>query len=303
MSVCWRVIDCSLMEGKISAARGAILIEKTGQTAVNVPLADVAVLLVGLKVRFSAAALRMLFSQDVSVVFCDWKGVPEGAAYAWGTHNRIAARHRAQAKLSVPRQKNAWGQLIKAKITGQAAVLKDQGREEHKELSTFVSKVRSGDPENLEARAARIYWHSLWGEEDFIRVPGKGFSNRNSHLDYAYTVLRGLGIRAVIGAGLSTAVGIFHRNRSNNFSLVDDLIEPFRPAIDDAVADLPFDSPIEDSEVRKYLVSASSRKFLKDGRTIGAAFDELAQKFGQYVEGDLVKLPVCSWQGRLRNGR
>lgn len=298
MSLRWRVVDCSLMEGRISSVRGALLIEKDNLEPTNLPLADVSVLLVGVKVRFSAAAMHRLFSQDIAVVFCDWKGVPEGAAYAWGTHNRIAARHRAQAKLSVPRQKNAWGRLIKAKISGQAAVLKDQGRQDHRQLEALVPKVRSGDPDNLEARAARIYWHSLWGSEDFVRIPGQGISNRNAHLDYAYTVLRGLGIRAVVGAGLSAAVGIFHRNRSNNFSLVDDLIEPFRPAVDDAVADLPCDAPIEDPEVRKCLVAASSRKFLRDGRTISSAFDELAQRFGQYVEGDISKLTVVPWQGR-----
>lgn len=291
------MIDCSQMEGTVSSARGAIIITKLGHQPSVTPLADVAVMLVGMKVKFSAASIHRLLSQDVAILFCDWRGVPEGGTYPWSSHSRVAARHRCQATMTAPRQKNAWGRIVKAKVLGQSQVLKDHGIQQWRQLSDLARRTRSGDPENIEAQAARLYWQALFGAERFLRSPGTGISIRNAQLDYAYAVLRGHGIRATLSAGLSTAVGVFHRGRSNNFALIDDLIEPFRPAIDDAVAQLGEEDSLENSEIRHYLVAAADRKFLEDGRTISSAFSELAQNFGQYAEGEIDRLQVPHWLG------
>lgn len=294
----WRIIDCSAMEGTVTSARGAILVEKLGHSPVSISVADVAVVLVGVSVKFSVAAVHRLLADDIAVIFCNWKGVPEGAAYAWSDHGRVGARHQAQAALSVPRRKNAWGRVISSKVTGQAAVLEKLGRSEAREIRSLAREVRSGDPGNIEARAARIYWRSLWSDPQFYRDPGQKREtqdSRNGFLDYAYTVLRGHGIRAVIGAGLSPALGIFHRGRGNNFALVDDLIEPFRPAIDSAVIEIAHDATLESPETRKRLVAAASRTFSRDGTTIPSAFSALAQQYGQYVEGNVSRLTVPYW--------
>lgn len=298
----WRIIDCSSMEGSIKSVRGGIEIHRDSQEPVKVPVADVAVVLVGINVSFSSATMHRLLSQDVAVLFCDWKGVPEGGAYSWSTHGRVGARHQAQSRLSEPRRKNAWGRLVQAKVKGQANVLKNHGLVESVELFALARDVRSGDPGNIEARAARIYWKALWGHEDFRRLPGSGkdsYGMRNSHLDYAYTVLRRHGIRAVLGAGLSPSMGIFHRGRANNFALVDDLIEPFRPAIDHMVSQLSPDDDISDSLVRKKLVQSASQTFTSNGFTIPTVFVELAQQFGLYVESGIDKLTVPFWQGEF----
>ncbi len=299
----WRIIDCSSLKGKIQTARGAVKILKDDHPPSSVPTADVAVVLIGMSATFSVAALHRLLSEDIAVLFCDWKGVPEGAAFSWSSHGRVGARHRAQSCLSIPRQKNAWGRIIRAKVEGQAAVLREYNRVDTTELRSLAREVRSGDPGNIEARAARLYWQALWGEESFRRHPGlgSGESCRNSHLDYAYTVLRGHGIRAVLGAGLSPTIGLFHHGRSNNFALVDDIIEPFRPAIDSSVSRLAPNADMKDPEVRKHLVAAADQRFLPDGRRISAALDELAQHFGQYIEGELNTLPVPSWTGPIRS--
>lgn len=303
MSKKWRIIDCSNLEGHISSERGALCIAPQSSDIVSIPVADVAVVLVGPKVHFSTAVIHRVLADDVTVLFCDWKGVPEGGAYAWGEHARACARQRAQAQLSVPRQKNAWARLIRAKIHGQYLTLEKLNRSAAKMLASLEKEVRSGDPCNCEAQAARIYWQALWGDEGFHRYPGAGLVSedcRNSHLDYAYTVLRGHGIRAVLAAGLAPALGLFHHGRSNNFALVDDLIEPFRPVVDFYVAQLSANAPMNAAATRQHLVAAASQPFNRNGLTIPSALEDLAQHFGQYCENDLEKLPVVAWDGTVR---
>lgn len=296
----WRVLDCLQLDGSITAERGAISIQRSETEKVSVPVADVAVVLIGLSVRISTGAVHRLLADDVAVLFCDWRGVPYGGAYSWRTHSRVGARQRAQAKLSEPRRKNAWGRIVSAKLAGQAAVLRDTHSPNSGELFSMAKAVRSGDPENLEAQGARIYWQSLWGDDGFHRLPGADPGNAhplNGALDYAYTVLRGFGIRSVLGAGLAPTLGLFHHGRMNSFALVDDLIEPFRPAIDQTVAELPRDATLNDREVKQHLVAACSQKFLQDGTTIPTVFSDFAQSFGKYVEGDTARLEVPVWAG------
>ncbi|MDO5024899.1 MAG: type II CRISPR-associated endonuclease Cas1 [Trueperella sp.] len=289
------------MQGDIKSARGAIRICPQETAAVEVPLEDVAVILVGTGTRFSAGAMYQLMKYDVAAVFCDWKGVPIGAVYGMREHSRVGARHRAQAELSVPRKKNAWGKIIAAKILGQANTLKEINPGRAAELAALSRAVKSGDPGNLEARAAKFYWKNLWGGEEFTRIPGNGqgklSSSRNAQLDYAYTILRGYGIRAVLAAGLAPSLGVFHSGRSNNFALVDDLIEPLRPAVDARVAQLPSDSHMEDGDTRKALVAAATTVFTANGYTIPTVFEEFAQTYAKYVEGDSKFLTVPIWEG------
>lgn len=107
----------------------------------------------------------------------------------------------------------------------------------------------------------------------------------------------GAGIRAVLSAGLSPTIGLFHHGRSNNFSLVDDLIEPFRPAVDFGVATLPVDADMSDSAVRSALVKASDQQFTETGLRISSVLEDLAQQFGQYVEGERARMRVLAWSG------
>lgn len=293
MSLKWRVVDCSTLDGSIRTARGSVDICKADGSVTNLPLADVAVLLLGMEVTVSAAALHRLMQQDVSVLICDWKGVPEGGVYSWSEHGRVGARARAQAALTVPRAKNAWGRIVKAKILGQAAVLQTNGIREHKLLTEFAGAVRSGDTANLEAHAARIYWDAISGPGYFKRTPRLNLDDTNACLNYAYTVLRGFGIQAVLAAGLTPALGVFHRNRANNFALVDDLIEPFRPAVDAGVFALS-DKDIAKPEVRAELVAIAQRKFAADGLTVPSVFRDFAQHYALYVEKqiDFINPPV-----------
>ena len=293
----WRVIDLCGFEGDLQSTRGGVEVCPEEGAATTISVADVAVILVGMKVALSAAVLHRLAEADVAVLFCDWRGIPEGGCYSWSDHGRVAARHRAQAEVSLPRKKNAWARLIRAKIEGQASVLENLKIRGSGELLALADRVRSGDPGNVEAQAARLYWSRALGK-GVGRQPAAGqLIGANACLDYGYSVLRGHLMRAVLAAGLAPALGVFHRGRGNAFALADDLIEPFRPAIDEAALQLPPTASPSDRPVKQLLVAAASQRFDGEGHGIPAVAEALAQAFGRYVEGDIDRLNVLSWQG------
>ncbi|WP_124055123.1 type II CRISPR-associated endonuclease Cas1 [Arcanobacterium ihumii] len=300
----WRVLDFTGFQGKISASRGSLLVTPDKGEPITVPTADVGTVFIGVNTRFSAGSMHRLFGDDVSVIFCDWKGVPLGGAYSWSDHSRVGARHIAQMEASLPRRKSAWASIIKAKINGQANVLDYCGKPSANLLRSFAKELRSGDVSNREGLAAKVYWSSLWGEDGFRRNPGirDEVHAPNALLDYGYTVLRGHAMRAVLSAGLSPALGMFHKGRSNNFNLADDLIEPFRPAIDACVASVLADKTINSPNVRKELVQVAGDCFGETGNSIPSEMVNLAQHYGQYLEGDLPKLPVSVWNPTLALG-
>lgn len=300
MDTAWRVIDCSSAEGSLHSRRGQILVALDSGVEQILPTADISVLLLGPHMSFSAAVVHRLLSSDVVVLFCDWRGVPEGAACPWHEHTRIGARQIAQAALSQPRRKNAWGRIVKAKVQGQQAVLEKHNPLAAKALLKLAASVRSGDPSNVEAQAARFYWEHLFaGDEDFLREP-RGVAPRNNCLDYGYGVLRAHGVRAVVAAGLSPTLGLFHHGRSNAFNLVDDLIEPFRPAVDQTVAALAVDASPESREIKQLLVSAVEQPFDSSGATLPTVLEKFAQQLGRYVEGDVERLEVPVWTGGVQ---
>ena len=294
----WRIIDLSTFAGQLHYKRGQLIVAPDEGDTSSIPLADVATILLGLKVKIGAAVLHQLAEFDVVTLVCGWNGTPNAGMYAWSDHTRVGARQRAQVAMTLPQRKNAWGQVIRAKIRGQAANLRLIGNNDWRHLASMVGDVRSGDPNNVEGRAARYYWTRLFDEDEdgFSRSP-QGDAGRNALLDYGYAVLRGHGVRAVLSAGLSSGVGIFHHNRSNAFNLVDDLIEPFRPAIDWVVADLPADASLDDRATKQTLVDGSLQAFTDSGTSVAATLTDLAQQLGQYAERQIDRLRVPAWDG------
>lgn len=295
----WRVIDCTDLEGGITYVRGNMRVKRDdGSDAVDVPLAQTAVVLLGLRVRCSAAVLHEMARYGVSVMLCDWRGVPDAALHAWTDQpTTVTARHLAQVDLSVPRKKNAWGRITQAKIRGQAACLDALGLDGGGMLRGIAAAVRSGDPANREGHAAREYWRRVFPDDrGFRRIPGEG-TCRNAQLDYSYMVLRGFAVKAVISAGLIPALGVHHRNRGNYFCLADDLLEPYRPAIDRQVAKLDASDSLDDRSVKRRLVEAVNQQLNGTGLTIPSSLNDFAQQYGLYCEGKLDRLPVPEYAG------
>lgn len=300
----WRVLDATSFSGTLSAKRGSLLLKERQDSEGThvVPAEEVAVVIIGVRTSVTSAALQRLAKHDIALLSADWRGVPVAGMYPWADHGRVAARHIAQAQLSLPRKKNAWMQITRAKVAGQAATLRVVDAAAADRLVKFVGQVRSGDPTNVEGKAARFYWSRLFRDVDkqFHRIP-EGSDSTNSLLNYGYAVLRGYGIRAVLGAGLSPPIGLFHRGRSNYFNLVDDLIEPFRPAIDATVLNIGSESTLDDPAVKRRIVASASQTFTSDGLRIPSVLVELAQSLGRYIEGDLNRLDVPTWTGIVQS--
>ncbi|KAB7789530.1 type II CRISPR-associated endonuclease Cas1 [Bifidobacterium leontopitheci] len=297
----WRVIDCSTMEGRISYIRGNLRVIRDGDTEpTNVPLAQAAVVLLGLKVSCSAAVLHEMARCGVSVMLCDWRGVPDAALHAWtDVPTTVTQRQLAQIDVTLPRRKNAWGRIIQAKIRGQAACLDSLGIDGGGMLRGIASSVRSGDPSNCEGYAAREYWRRVFPDDGgFKRIAGEG-NGRNAQLDYAYMVLRGFAIKAVIAAGLIPSLGVHHRNRGNYFCLADDILEPYRPAIDFHVSQLRADDSLSDRSVKRWLVEAVNQQLNGTGLTIPSSLNDFAQQYGLYCESRIDRLTVPEYTGCL----
>ncbi|AHI23433.1 type II CRISPR-associated endonuclease Cas1 [Corynebacterium vitaeruminis] len=298
MNAGWQVLDFTSFKGTISYSRGQLrVLPGDSDDGIEVPLSPVAVVLVGVSASVSGAVLSKLSEYDIALLVCDWRGIPVAGACPWAEHTRIGARHLAQSELSRPRKKAAWARIISAKIKGQASTLKALDVPGAAELIAMGNRVRSGDPDNLEAQAARRFWSLISEGKEFSRVPGAAAGSTNSALDYGYTILRGFGIRAVASAGLCPSLGVFHHGRSNQFNLVDDLIEPFRPVIDHSVFSNECFSEDLNKESKQLLVQAANSQFSRDGEPVPTAMSKLAQNFGRYVEDEVGSLDVPIWKG------
>jgi len=222
----------------LSLYRGFLKVsDKDGERG-RVPLDDMTALILSAPdATVSKNILVALSERGVPVVVCGKNWHPVSMMVPVTGHYEGAGILYDQIDISVPLQKRLWQTLVKEKISNQALVIQKHVPDSPRltEILNMARRVRSGDPDNLEAQAARLYWPALMGENfrrDYYA------HDQNSLLNYGYTVLRAATARAVCAAGLNTALGVHHRNRKNSFCLVDDLMEPFRPLIDDVVRSL-----------------------------------------------------------------
>lgn len=179
-------------------------------------------------ITYSNSLLVALAERCIPLVVCGSHFRP--AAILWAAEGSFeqAGRMSDQAGAAKPLKKRLWADIVSAKIRAQGATLEAVGAP-HQGFHLLSRKVRSGDPENIEAQAARRYWPLLFGT-DFRR--DRSADGVNAMLNYAYTVLRAGTARAIMSAGLHPSLGLAHRQRGNAFALADDLMEPFRPVAD-----------------------------------------------------------------------
>jgi CRISPR-associated protein Cas1 len=223
------VVEVAQSSALVRIADGCLAVSSDGCLLGKVPVAEVGILLLSSPhATCSVTALATMAAQGTPVVVCDASHRPAGMMLPFHPHHEIAARIVAQAKASAPLRKRLWKALVQSKIAGQAVVLTEMRGSDYG-LKRAVQRVRSGDPGNVEGQAARRYWSKLFGAS-FRRRRGEGFANKM--LDYSYAVLRAAVTRGICTAGLHPSLGIHHHNRSNAFAFSDDLIEPFRPAVD-----------------------------------------------------------------------
>lgn len=230
-----RVIEVAENGRHLSKADGFLVIEAGRERLGQVPLDDIAaVLATAPGTSVSCAALAALSERGIPVVLCDAKFLPSAIIWPLAGHHAQQRRMECQIDASLPLKKRLWTGLVAAKIKHQGLVLAGFGREASG-FFALARAVRSGDPDNIEAQAARRYWPMLMGE-GFRR--DQDASGANALLNYGYTVLRASAARAIVAAGLHPGLGVFHRHPQNMMPLADDLMEVFRPFVDRRVVHL-----------------------------------------------------------------
>lgn len=206
------------------------------------PLDDAGMLIIDHpQVTLTSPLLQALSQNQVGLVVCNQKHLPCGIWLPLSGHIQTGGRSRVQLESSKPLNKQLWQATVKAKIYNQGLVLKK--RKQHSAfLDKLYSSIRSGDTTNGEATAAAYYWkHWLPGDPGFRRDP-EG-EPPNHLLNFGYAILRSMTARYLIGSGLWPVYGIFHKNQYNPLPLADDLMEPYRPFVDDLVLDIVQDRP------------------------------------------------------------
>jgi CRISPR-associated protein Cas1 len=201
----------------------------------TIPIEDIGyVLLENQQISISMPLLNALADNNAAVIVCTDKMMPNAMLMNLDSYSIQGERYRDQLMASEPLKKNLWKQTVEAKIRNQAALL-DKLDKDGSLLKPYWQNVKSGDSDNREGVAAKAYWDALFGG-DFIRF--RAGDSPNEMLNYGYTVLRAAVARALMGSGLFPAFGIYHRNRYNAFPLADDVMEPYRPFVDEIVFDL-----------------------------------------------------------------
>ena len=198
----------------------------------SVPCEDVGLVIVDHpQTTYSHAALARLLEFGAGVVICDRRHLPAGLLLSLGDHSEGVTRLQEQIGASRPLLKRLWKQVVQAKVRGQAANLEKDSPARRRMLA-LAGEVKSGDPTNVEAQAAKIYWAAWLGAAGGFRRDQDGDDGVNAQLNYGYAVLRAAVARALVAAGLHPALGIHHCNRANAFCLADDMVEPLRPFVD-----------------------------------------------------------------------
>lgn len=204
----------------------------------TLPIEDLGIIILDNgQITITHGLIEALLENNCALITCDSKRMPTGLMLPLAGNTIQNERFRSQIEASLPLRKQLWQQTIESKIRNQASVLKFQTGEEHKNMLKWSESVRSGDTDNMEARAAVYYWKTLFPDNPHF-VRNREDEGINSLLNYGYAILRAVVARALVGGGLMPTLGIHHHNRYNAYCLADDIMEPYRPYVDKLVAEM-----------------------------------------------------------------
>jgi CRISPR-associated protein Cas1 len=247
----------------------------------TIPIEDVGVVVLdNRQITITQGLLAALSENNAVLINCDFKHLPFSILLPTAVHNTYTEKLRFQLDASVPLKKNLWQQTIIAKIKNQAAMLEKLGIDAAR-MYYLASIVKSGDIENCEGRAAAYYWKVIFDGEyqgDFqsdqylSEIPFKRHrygEPPNNLLNYGYAILRGVVARSLVASGLLTALGIHHRNKYNAYCLADDMMEPYRPLVDELVLQIAFagdDLEQLTPEIKRKLLQIPAMDIFIDGQ-------------------------------------
>ena len=204
----------------------------------TIPIEDIGVVILdNRRITITSGAMEALLENNCAVITCNQKSMPIGLLLPLCGNTTQNERFRSQLEASLPLRKQLWQQTIKQKILNQEHVLRINTAQETKCMRVWSNDVRSGDSDNLEARAAAYYWRNVFTTyPNFVR--DREGTPPNNLLNYGYAILRAIIARALVGSGLLPTLGIHHHNRYNAYCLADDIMEPYRPYVDQLVLDI-----------------------------------------------------------------
>ncbi len=323
-----RVIEISWQAVHLSVRHEQLIIQPVNETkalATTIPCEDVGVVCIDHPgVSYSHQAMMALMRCGAAVVICGKDHLPAGVMLPLSSHSEVLWRVNEQINASQPRKKQLWQQIVRAKVQRQARNL-PEGSPAARMLRQLAQEVKSGDKDNIEAQAARIYW-SAWldphGCGDLLssittqqteRLPTintwrrnpDGLDPINRMLNYGYAVMRAAIARALICAGLFPTLSIFHRNRANAFALADDLVEPFRPLIDARVRHLYRTTSVSNLKLDQPVKAALLQLLTHPvhwGETTGplmVSLHRLTASFSRCLRGESKTLTLPDWDPEL----
>jgi CRISPR-associated protein Cas1 len=230
------ILDFSEGRSKLREENKQLVIEKEDGSVTSIPFAEIAVVLLSnANVSVTQAVMQSIAEFGGMFVICDYRHRPVSMMLPLEAYSLPVQRLKLQIEASQPTLKNAWQQIVKAKIRAQARCLADKlakcSLSDAEALIKMAENVKSGDPDNIEAQAAKRYWRALFPEIEFHRDHNSD-DPLNNRLNYGYTIVRAMAARAVCATGFHPALGVHHCNQRDAFCLADDLMEPFRPLVD-----------------------------------------------------------------------
>ena len=229
---------------------------------ITVPIEDIGVVVLdAYRLTISQNLISRLLDHNVALITCDSRRMPQGLMLNLEGNTLQQERFRFQIEASLPLKKQLWQQTIKAKILNQRALLLHVSEtsallktkpmfKKHENMQYWANSVRSGDPDNYEARAAAFYWKNIFKEfiPNFVR--GRYDADPNNLLNYGYAILRAVTARSLVASGLMPTFGIHHHNKYNAYALADDIMEPYRPYVDEIVYEIIEAYGFEEEEIK-----------------------------------------------------
>ena len=224
------------------------------QAEITKPIEDIGVVVLdNRRITITQGLLESLLENNCAVITCDSHSLPVGLMLPLYGNSTQNERFRDQLDASQPLKKQLWQQTIKMKISNQAAALATCTGKNSPTMLRWADDVRSGDPDNVEGRAAAYYWKNLFagidGLENFTR--SREGEAPNNLLNYGYAILRAIVARALVSSGMLPTLGIHHHNRYNAYCLADDIMEPYRPYVDELVYSIVKDKGINNLDLSK----------------------------------------------------
>lgn len=294
-----RIVDLAESPARLRIRFDQLVIEPADQPIARVPLCDLgALILSNPQISLTQAVLSGIMESGGAVIACNSARLPVGLMLPIESHSTQAKRFALQAAAKRPINKRLWKQVVQAKIRAQAGVL-DRVNGSDSGLASLASRVTSGDKSNLEAQAAQRYWPLLFMDPNFRRRFDADDQNRL--LNYGYAVLRAMVGRAVCAAGLHPSIGIHHHNQYNPYCLADDLMEPYRPIVDETVVEIVRmhgAGAALDRESKAELLSFINRRSLYEGeaRVVGDLIAMTVSSLARVYEGTERRLVLPKWR-------